>query len=642
MLRVAVGLLLAWACEGNGGEVLWDYGTSDDAQTECTASARCGQNKWNVVPGAEACAGGEQSPINATFLTAVPYTNASATLTMISRPCPEADFLINAHTAEVSYETCGEKSEASWQGKNFLLHQFHYHSPSEHMVDGKYYPMEAHHVHVNPADGTALVIAVFMYVNPSLTRESCITESVECTRAKFFDDVLTLGKGAHTDTVETKHKAALEVVKTAALPGPTGIVSAETVSNDAYGSFIPPMTQPGEFFYHYLGSFTTPPCTIGTTWLLNPTPVGIFDATLQFYRELINALKENQLVVPPVVSGVCPPGYVVQEQGCAPELRAPIAGGSVTWKLDLGNNNRGICPLGERKFYKVILPGAAAPGVPPVPAGVTVTTTGNGVVDSSPSSYSGGSLESLASSSGSSESDSGSKGLSGSTKSGSSGSYMSIWKWGFLMLLCLCCCTAALAAIHGKPNKKKPAKKAAKSSKSDKSKDKEKKEKPSQAAPNSARELQPASAPASAPRQSPTPEHLEAGHSEALENQPFLQMPSMLLPTPSIFQRATQMLPSTTVFPRTTSYSPAPNPVTTTYAQYSASPAATTSYAPATTSFAPATTSYTPATTAASPSFAAQTVSSSPLATTATTSYPPAAATSASSTYTRYTQGAVL
>jgi hypothetical protein len=35
-------------------------------------------------------------------------------------------------------------------------------------------------------------------------------------------------------------------------------------------------------------------------------------------------------------------------------------------------------------------------------------------------------------------------------------------------------------------------------------------------------------------------------------------------------------------------------------------------------------------------------VSSSPVATTATTSYPAAAVTSASSTYTRYTQGAVL
>jgi hypothetical protein len=35
-------------------------------------------------------------------------------------------------------------------------------------------------------------------------------------------------------------------------------------------------------------------------------------------------------------------------------------------------------------------------------------------------------------------------------------------------------------------------------------------------------------------------------------------------------------------------------------------------------------------------------VSSSPVAITATTSYPPAAATSASSTYMRYTQGAVL
>merc|ERR1719174_1674582 len=109
-----------------------------------------------------------------------------------------AEFYVNEHTAEVAFpaETCGSSFNATWKGKVYSLAQFHYHAPSEHMVDGEYYPMEVHHVH-KAVDGTVLVLGVFMYVNPALSPASCVGITIECSRAKFFDAILTLGQGSH-------------------------------------------------------------------------------------------------------------------------------------------------------------------------------------------------------------------------------------------------------------------------------------------------------------------------------------------------------------------------------------------------------------------------------------------------------------
>merc|ERR550537_2038468 len=66
----------------------------------------------------------------------------------------------NEHTWEMMLP---KQKEAfiTWEGKDYYLAGFHYHSPSEHTIDGRYYDMEAHHVH-KADDGKALVVAVMM------------------------------------------------------------------------------------------------------------------------------------------------------------------------------------------------------------------------------------------------------------------------------------------------------------------------------------------------------------------------------------------------------------------------------------------------------------------------------------------------
>ena len=47
---------------------------------------------------------------------------------------------------------------------NFL--QFHYHSPSEHTVDGKRFPLEVHFVHQNADGGLAVFGILYDYSTP--------------------------------------------------------------------------------------------------------------------------------------------------------------------------------------------------------------------------------------------------------------------------------------------------------------------------------------------------------------------------------------------------------------------------------------------------------------------------------------------
>lgn len=111
----------------------------------------------------------------------------------------------------------------TFQGKEFRLIQFHFHSPSENTLDGLHGAMESHFVNV-ASDGQILVVAVLWDIGA----ESPILSHLE------------------------------------------GIVAPQVGIND-------PVTIPNPYhftvgldqsFYHYTGSLTTPPCTNGTEWVV--------------------------------------------------------------------------------------------------------------------------------------------------------------------------------------------------------------------------------------------------------------------------------------------------------------------------------------------------------------------------------------
>jgi carbonic anhydrase len=66
------------------------------------------------------------------------------------------EILDNGHTIQVTVE---EGSSFTLNDKTFDLKQFHFHTPSEHIVDGKHLPLEMHWVHQS-SDGSFGVIGL--------------------------------------------------------------------------------------------------------------------------------------------------------------------------------------------------------------------------------------------------------------------------------------------------------------------------------------------------------------------------------------------------------------------------------------------------------------------------------------------------
>jgi len=292
----------------------WQYGSTE----ACSLNQKCGPNEWHLKPEFAACAEqGTQSPIDLKLGTmdAPPHMSLPNPLRPTGGHCNEADFVLNEHTDEVIFEeTCHDKyslpfvsSTSNVQKKTFYLKQFHYHSPSEHTWDGKYFPMEVHHVH-HSNDGQALVIAIFIAAGTPQSFE-------EIQAAHFLLEMQALMPGIKPSAVNKDGEGNLwkQLVE-------------DTPNLDPYSKFI---NISGGYLY-YDGSFTTPPCTPSTHWIILPKPVVVPQSTIDLYRKLINSNPYNQLT-PCLGSSASPPFHP--------------AAGKVDWNASLGCNARPIQPL---------------------------------------------------------------------------------------------------------------------------------------------------------------------------------------------------------------------------------------------------------------------------------------------------------
>jgi carbonic anhydrase len=135
-------------------------------------------------------------------------------------------------------------------GDRYELKQFHFHSPSEHLVGGKEYPMEIHLVHQDER-GNFAVIGLFLTEG----KHNAMLDQLPSFRSKRGED-------PYSDPVD-------------------------------YNDLI----QFRREYFYYNGSLTTPPCTEGVTWLILKEPLLASPAQIQHYHDLLG-FDNNRPVQP--------------------------------------------------------------------------------------------------------------------------------------------------------------------------------------------------------------------------------------------------------------------------------------------------------------------------------------------------------
>ncbi len=121
----------------------WEYG------------GNTGPSHWgDLSPAFKACSIGlQQSPIDLHG-----YVGAQLNNITVSYKATPFEVVNNGHTIQVNVLP---GSSIMLEGVQYNLLQFHFHHPSEHLLDGKPFEMEAHFVHISDA-GVLAVLGVFI------------------------------------------------------------------------------------------------------------------------------------------------------------------------------------------------------------------------------------------------------------------------------------------------------------------------------------------------------------------------------------------------------------------------------------------------------------------------------------------------
>lgn len=198
-----------------------------------------GPDHWSALDPAYALCntGREQSPIDIGATT----TAKLPALRFDYRSNPLDGLTDNGKTIRVNYHAPRNDDFLIVGGERYRLTQFHFHRPSEELVDGKRYDMVLHLMH-EASDGRVAGVAVF----------------------------LTAGRA--NATVQRLWDHMPKVVGTEESVAGVDIDPAALLPRDAA-------------YYMYAGSISAPPCTEGVTWFVLATPVEISAAQIAAFAK---------------------------------------------------------------------------------------------------------------------------------------------------------------------------------------------------------------------------------------------------------------------------------------------------------------------------------------------------------------------
>ena len=218
--------------KNRAGKAVFSYGSDDH-----------GPKHWSELsPKFDVCNHGHaQSPVNILVDRSFANTTSAPSVKL-------EEAVVNYHVTGNNFQfDCMKKfhncSTIHYKGNEYSMIQTHIHSPSEHHLGGKAYPMEVHFVH-QAADKSLLVLGVFFEVG-----------SFNYEFQKFLD------------AADDRSARVIDLSK---------------------------LWMEDSSLCAYKGSLTTPPCTEDVQWLVS---TGALKASLRqigTYREMVGERKNNR------------------------------------------------------------------------------------------------------------------------------------------------------------------------------------------------------------------------------------------------------------------------------------------------------------------------------------------------------------
>jgi carbonic anhydrase len=177
-----------------------------------------------------------QSPINIekkyTVKASLPKLN------LYYKTAKESEVVNNGHTIQINIK---EDNTLNYNGEKYQLKQFHFHTPSEHTIEKKSYPLEIHFVY-KTENGKILVVGVMAKLGKA---------------NKELDKILNVAPAEEGEKILDK--------------------------NLNLNNLIPKDKR----YITYSGSLTTPPCTEGVRWIVLKKPISISKQQLEKLKSVM-------------------------------------------------------------------------------------------------------------------------------------------------------------------------------------------------------------------------------------------------------------------------------------------------------------------------------------------------------------------
>lgn len=186
--------------------------------------------------------GRNQSPVNIQVALHAPMLPLK-----MSQRFPAKEIFNDSHTVKVNFS---KGNILVLDGIAYHLKQLDFHTPSEHQINGKSFPMEAHFVHADSKDNLTIMAVMFKEGDENTALTNLWSQMPKATSTPI-------------------------AIKSRVIPS----------------ELMPKVTK----YYRLGGSLTTPPCTEGVSWLVMKVPMTASKSQIDAFRSVVHEHNNRPL-----------------------------------------------------------------------------------------------------------------------------------------------------------------------------------------------------------------------------------------------------------------------------------------------------------------------------------------------------------